>query len=58
MSRAVHGDAKEEVEVAQVGHGELGAKMPSDGLKKGLSGGSENDVVDVQQEVGKLRSMS
>jgi hypothetical protein len=51
-------NAEEVVKSANIRHGELRAQPSHDALQEGQGRGSENDVVDVQQEVGETRPLS
>ena len=46
-------DAEEVVKAAHVRHGELGAERGGDPVKETRRGGGEDDVVDVQQKIGR-----
>jgi hypothetical protein len=52
ISGPLHRDAEEEVQVAEVRHGELRVESISEALKECWCRGSQHDVVDVQQQVG------
>jgi hypothetical protein len=51
--RALHMNAEEEMQWLEIFHCERRAKMPDDVLKKAWRRCRQNDVIDVQQEVGK-----
>ena len=47
-------DAEEVVERAEVGHGEFAVKSLDDGVEHRARAGGEDDVVDVEEQVGKV----
>jgi len=54
---ALDGDVEEVMEIPKICHGELGVEPIDDALKEGRRGGGEDDVVDVQQQVGKTSTL-
>jgi hypothetical protein len=51
------GDVEEVMEIPKICHGELGVEPIDDALKECWRGGGEDDVVDVQQQVGKTSTL-